>query len=467
MTRHKVFSQISLLSVICAAAAAQTPVFTSLSKVSGQYPNPYWGLVQGLNGQLYSTTTGGGPGEVFEITTGGSLTMLDVLKGHSQTGLLLATDGNFYGATLKGGRTGGGKVFRVTPEGKYTELHSFCAQSGCPDGLYPDSPLIQGADGQLYGTTTGGGGAGCTVYGDACGTIYKMTLKGEITTLYMFCLQAGCLDGQSPYGAFIQTSDGSFYGTDAGGPGGEIYQLTPSGTLNVLHTFCLQSGCPDGSDPQGVVQGPDGALYGQTESYPTVWRLALDGTFQVLYTCTQSGCADGGRGPLISATDGNLYGTSDAGGAYGHGTIYNITTSGALTVLYNFCPDPGSGCKDGASPYGPLFQATDGNFYGTTFGGPANAGGPGTVFKLSMGLAPFVSPLPAHGKVGKRISILGTNLTGSTAVSFNGTLAGSFTVNSTGSAITTTVPAGATTGPIQVTLGDGNTLSSNVPFQVK
>jgi len=406
MTQHKVLSEISLLSVICAAAAAQTPVFTSLSKVSGQYPHPYWGLVQGLNGQLYSTTAGGGrhgPGEVFEITTGGSLTMLDVLKGDSQTALLLATDGNFYGTTLKGGRTGAGNVFRVTPEGKYTELHSFCAQSGCPDGEAPNSPLIQAADGQLYGTTAQGG-PGCTAAENACGTIFKMTPKGEITTVYTFCLQAGCPDGR-PGGAFIQTSDGSFYGTGEGGPGGEIYQLTPSGTLNVLHTFCQQSGCTDGSGPTGVVQGPDGALYGKTAIYSTVWRLTLDGTFQVLYTfCTQSGCPDGagGRGPLISATHGNLYGTCEGGGAYGYGTIFNITTSGALTVLYNFCPDPGSGCKDGAEPYGPLFQATDGNFYGTTFGGaggPTNPSGPGSVFKPSMGLAPFVSSLPAHGKV--------------------------------------------------------------------
>ncbi len=128
-------------------------------------------------------------------------------------------------------------------------------------------------------------------------------------------------------------------------------------------------------------------------------------------------------------------------------------------MLYSFCPM--QGCKDGAQPFGPPFQATDGNLYGTTFGIPS------TVWRLSLGLAPFVSPLHAYGKAGGRISILGTDLTGATAVSFNGTPAGRFAVNSTGSAIATGVPEGATTGPIQVTLANGTVLSSNVPFQVK
>jgi len=275
-----------------------------------------------------------------------------------------------------------------------------------------------------------------------------MTLAGDLTTVYTFCLQAGCPDGHGPQYSMVQASDGNLYGV-AGGIGGEIFRLTLAGDLTVLYTFCQQPGCPDGSGPTGLSIGPDGALYGATESDLTIFKMALDGTFQVL-----SQPAGAAYSPPVPATDGNLYGTLYEGGATGYGAIYQITTSGALTVLYNFC----KGCS---SPFGPPFQATDGNLYGTTY--DTNS----TVWRLSLGLAPFVSPLPAYGKKGRQISILGTNLTGATAVSFNGTPAEPFTVNATGSAITTRVPNNATTGPIQVTLANGTVLSSNVPFQVK
>jgi len=163
---------------------------------------------------------------------------------------------------------------------------------------------------------------------------------------------------------------------------------------------------------------------------------------------------------LVQGTDGNLYGTTYRGGDYGNGAIFNITLSGTLTRLYSF-PGP-----DGANPYAGLVQGTDGNFYGTTYDGANGCTyGCGTVFSLSVGLGPFVKTQPASGKVGAAVKILGTNLTGATSVSFNGTAA-VFTVNSTGSAISTTVPVGATTGTVQVVTPNG-TLSSNVPFRVR
>ena len=168
--------------------------------------------------------------------------------------------------------------------------------------------------------------------------------------------------------------------------------------------------------------------------------------------------------PPVPATDGYLYGTISGGGKNGKGTIYRITTSGDLTVLHSFCSL--KDCKDGAEPMGPILQATDGNLYGTTYG-EGDEGDGGVVYKLSLDLAPFVTPVPAFGSSGQQVSILGNNLTGATAVSFNGTPAASFTVNSTGSAITATVPGGAASGSIQVTLVDGTTtLTSNVQFQV-
>jgi uncharacterized repeat protein (TIGR03803 family) len=451
---------------LCAAAAAQdeTPKFTVLAQTNS-YPHPYAGLVQGLNGQLYSTTGGasGNPGQVFEITRGGHLTTLHSLSGMSEAGLLLATDGNFYGTTFKGGGEQAGRIFRITPSGTVADLHRFCTEADCADGEYPSDPLIQGTDGNLYGTTSRGG-PGCTEYSYGCGTFFRITLAGERTTLYTFCLQDSCLDGEDPEGPIVQASDGNFYGTtNAGGAGrsGTIYRLTPSGDFTLLYTFCTQSGCPDGNGPWGLALGPDGALYGTTESYPTVFKIALGGTFQVLATLCPGPDCGSAYAPPVPATDGNLYGTIAGVGKNHQGIIYRITTSGGLTRLYSFCSLPD--CEDGGDPMGPILQATDGNLYGTTWG--VEGSNPGTVYRLVLGLAPFVTPVPAFGNAGQQVSILGNNLTGATAVFFNGSPAASFTVNATGSAITATVPDGATTGPIHVTLGNGTTLRSNVPFK--
>jgi uncharacterized repeat protein (TIGR03803 family) len=164
---------------------------------------------------------------------------------------------------------------------------------------------------------------------------------------------------------------------------------------------------------------------------------------------------------FVQATDGNLYGTTHGGGvsALNHGTIFRITPNGTLTTLYGFCSQ--SGCIDGAYPIA-LIQATDGNLYGTTESDWPNDYG--TVFTLYVGLGPFVETLPTSGKVGAAVKILGTNLTGATGVTFN-SAAAVFTVVSP-SLITTTVPAGATTGKVQVVTPSG-TLSSNVPFRVR
>jgi uncharacterized repeat protein (TIGR03803 family) len=158
-------------------------------------------------------------------------------------------------------------------------------------------------------------------------------------------------------------------------------------------------------------------------------------------------------------TDGGLYGTTVSGGVLfcqsPCGTVFKITSSGALTTLHSFYS------TDGAAPYGGLVQATNGTFYGTTQNGGTR--GQGTIFSLSTGLGPFVETNPAFGKVGTSAIILGNNLTGTTAVTFNGTAA-SFKVVSS-SAIKTTVPAGATSGTVQVTTPTG-TLNSNTIFRV-
>jgi uncharacterized repeat protein (TIGR03803 family) len=264
------------------------------------------------------------------------------------------------------------------------------------------------------------------VYGGANsngGTVFKITPSGKLTTLYSFCSQSGCMDGDGPVAGLIQATNGDLYGTTVHGGayivpygGGTVFKITPSGTLTTLYSFCSQSGCIDSANPAGpLVQATDGDLYGTT----------------VYDNCASNGCA---------------------------GTVFKIAPSGALTTLYSFCSQ--SGCTDGSTPAG-LIQATNGDLYGTTELYGAN--GDGTVFSVNVGLGPFVEVEPTSGEVGAAVKILGTNLTGATSVSFNGTGAVLEVVSS--SEMTTTVPTGATTGTVQVVTPNG-TLSSNVPFRV-
>src|SRR5262249_22313524 len=152
------------------------------------------------------------------------------------------------------------------------------------------------------------------------------------------------------------------------------------------------------------------------------FRFTPSGVFRTLYSfCSLPRCSDGdsAEAGLIQGTDGNLYGTTVNGGANDDGTVFQITPRGALTILHSFDG------TDGLQPYGGLVQGTDGNFYGTTtFGGTNNDG---TVFSVATGLAPFVETLPTLSKVGATVKILGNNLTGTTAVTFN-SIAATFNV---------------------------------------
>ncbi|HXJ93875.1 MAG TPA: choice-of-anchor tandem repeat GloVer-containing protein [Terriglobia bacterium] len=446
--------------------------------------SPYAGLVQASDGNLYGVATRGGAddgGTAFKITLGGTLTTIfnfcyqTHCAAHStQAALVQATNGEFYGTSPDGGAYGEGSVFEITPAGKLTTLYSFCAQSGCLDGGNPESALVQGNEGNLYGTAIDGGANGY-------GTIFRIAPSGTLTTLYSFCSEAGCPDGVTPWGGLAQGTDGNFYGTTLNGGDngyGTVFKVTPSGTLTTLHEFCSQINCPDGANPRGtMVQGVDGNFYGTTfyggaTGYGTVFSITRTGTLTTLYSfCSQSGCADGAEpyAGLVQGTDGNFYGTTWQGGIgncaeVGCGTIFKTTPSGMLTTLYAFCSQ--KSCPDGDLPEAALTQDTDGNFYGTTAnGGTATVcpGGCGTIFRLSAGLGPFVRTQPGGGKVGAGVKILGTNLTGATSVTFNGTPA-TFTVEAS-SVIKATVPAGATSGTVEVVTPSG-TLSSNVPFRV-
>ena len=475
---------------IAIALPAQT--FTTLYSFCSPQTNcadgaiPFAGLVQTTNGDGYGTTSEGGAnflfgGTVFRITPSGTLMTLYSFCTPSGTcadgqnpsaGLVQATNGDFYGTAEDGGANGTGTVFKITPSGTLTTLHSFCPQRGahCTDGVFPATGLVQATNGDFYGTTSEGGAKP-----GGFGTVFKITPSGALTTLHRFCAQSACPDGSVP-NALIQATNGDFYGTTAGGGAnaeGTVFKITPSGTLTTLYSFCSQTNCTDGADPSaGPVQATDGDFYGTTiggganGAGGTIFKITPLGTLTTLYSfCSQSGCADGAVPiGLIQATDGDFYGTTEEGGANSgpsgtDGTIFKITPSGTLTTLYSFCSQ--SGCTDGEYPYAGLVQGTDGDFWGTTGGGGAN--NLGTVFRLSVGLGFFVKTLPTSGKVGAAVNILGSDLTGATSVSFNGTAA-TFTVVSR-FLITTTVPAGASSGEVQVVTPSG-TLSSNVPFRV-
>lgn len=290
--------------------------------------------------------------------------------------LVQGLDGNLYGTTYEGGAHSVGTVFEITGQGALTTLYSFCTATNCTDGSQPASNLVQATDGNLYGTTAFGGTKGE-------GTVFRITSTGTLTTLHSFAFS----DGAYPVSGLIQAPDGNFYGTVQEGGAhslGTVFKMTPTGTLTTLYNFCAKPNCNDGSLPTSLVQAADGNLYGTTiqggtgyactEGCGTVFKITPAGVLMTLHSFDSS---DGASpyGNLIQATDGNFYGTTLGGGANSFGTVFKIAPTGTLTTLYSF------DTTEGFDPWSGLIQATDGNFYGTTGGGgPDNEG---TVFEIT------------------------------------------------------------------------------------
>jgi uncharacterized repeat protein (TIGR03803 family) len=487
-----------LMSASLARAQTLTTLYSFCTHVTCTTGSSPESLIQATYGDFYGTTAAGGAndtvlcsdlfvygcGTVFKVTPAGKLTTLysfctlpNCTDGAVPAAALIqAINGDFYGTTPYGGTHGGGTVFKITASGKLTTLYNFCTLANCADGSFPQAALIQAANGDLFGTTAEGGASnpGCTTLGTGCGTIFKITPNGTLTTLYSFCTLPNCTDGAVPGTALIQAANGDFYGTtELGGlnpsPGGTVFKITPTGTLTTLYSFCSQPNCADGYKPNALLRSTHGDLYGMTveggfTGNGTVFKITANGTLTTLYNiCSQSFCTDGTvPASLIQATNGDLYGTTLEGGLMDYaGTLFMITPSGTLTKLYNFC-SADQNCSDGAGP-NALIQATNGDLYGTTAERGAAYNG-GTIYSVNVGLGPFVAPKTTSGEAGAKVILLGTDLTGATSVTFNGTPA-TFTVNSTGFAITATVPVGATTGTVQVVTPNG-TLDSNVAYTV-
>ena len=221
-----------------AFAAQAGAVFTNLYSFQVSYPNgafPSAALVQGSDGYFYGTASG----TVFRISTNGALTTLYSFSGGNDgagpSELVQGSDGYFYGTTFGGGTNGQGTVFRISTNGELTTLYSF---TGGSDGANPPAALVQGSDGYFYGTTTGGGIANSNYYGglNGYGTVFKISTSGALTTLYSF---TGGNDGGLPYAGLVQGSDGNFYGTTTGGGvsrAGTVFRLTivPQPQLTII-----------------------------------------------------------------------------------------------------------------------------------------------------------------------------------------------------------------------------------------
>jgi len=460
-------STMLIALTLCAAPAipSHAQTFKNLASFDGSNGSGPWytSLVQGADGMFYgSTRVGGtyGSGAMFKISTSGTVTVLHSFcakancpDGRGPIGaLILGTDGDFYGTTeFGGGKPDKGTVFKITAGGALTTLHSFCSHTGCPDGAQPYTGLVLGTNGNFYGTTYAGGT-------DDEGTVFQMAPSGTLTTLHSFNYTT---DGAFPYGALVQAANGDFYGTTYEGDTtgyGTLFKITAAGKLTTLHNF--QS--TDGAYPEGaLIQAANGKLFGTTynggaNGYGAIFEATLAGAV----TLVHSFAATGGAYPVsgvIQATDGNLYGTTayTGSGETGYGTVFEFTSGGALTPLHTFADTDGAYVADG------LVQGTDGSFYGTTYEGGTDS--IGTVFNISTGLKAFVRTVPTSGKVGTAVTILGSDLTSASKVTFNGTMA-AFTVKSA-TEITATVPASATTGTVKV-VTTGGTLSSNVSFRV-
>ena len=456
--RAGIMLALAFLLTLAPSAGAQFAHLYNFGTHAGDPAHPnYPGFVaQGRDGNLYSTSYDGGTdnaGTVFKVTPVGQVSVLYSFDGVTgafpSSGLTLGTDGNFYGTTFENGPSSYGTVFKITPKGKLTVLHAFDNS----DGSAPWAAPVQGTDGAFYGTTEDGGSANC-------GTVYRVTVVGKFKTLYNFDGAHGC----QPLAPLVLANDGNFYGTTLVLTGvtnpnlGAIYKITPAGSITLLHSF---DGTHGAESYAPLIQASNGNFYGTTEgggNYKNgvVFEMSPAGVFTDLHDFDPN--TEGGQpfSALIEGTNGFLYGTTVYGGTFNAGTIYSIPISGGNPdTLYSF--DSTSGRAPGA----PLTPHTNGTFYGdSAWGGSDDLG---TFYSFSAGLSPFVRLVTTSAKVGKTVEILGQGFTGTTAVSFNGAAATFHVISNT--YLTALVPSGATSGFIEVTT-PGGILESNQVFRV-
>jgi len=367
--------------------------------------NPTVGLLQGSDGNFYGTTSD----TIFKLTPAGVLTTiysfcgpLDDCSAYDYPAyptLIQGQDGNFYGTSINTGTYSSGEVFKLTPSGVFTSLYSFCSVNTytyCGDGANPGAALVQDSEGNLYGTTQAGSTNADNSCYSGCGTIFKLTLSGILTTLHSFCYQVDptdCTEGTAPFSPLVQGADGNFYGTSYyGGPYGSgsaysgygtIFKITPSGSFSAIYNFGSQT--DDGSYPENLVLASDGNFYGAAVTF---FKVTPSGTLTVI----DSESTDIRQVSLGS--DGNFYGVSQA---VQNGKVVQITPTGTVTTLYAFCQS--TNCADGEisdtdAAFSAPLQGSNGNLYGTTDAGGAHNEGCNDVY-VSCGTAYELSLSPA------------------------------------------------------------------------
>ena len=348
---------------------------------------PRAGMVQGTNGDFYSTTYAGGTnhsGMVFAINSQGTLTNLWSFSGidgkNPSAALVQGTNGNFYGTTVNGGTNNLGTVFMLSPQGTFSNLWQFNGTNGSD----PAAGLVLGRDGNFYGTTLNGGT-------NNNGTVFQITPQGMLTNLWQFTTNAPT-NGVVPLTGLVQGTDGNFYGTTSEGGtngAGTVFQITPQGMLTTLWQFATNAPTNGLVPFSALVQGNDGNFYGTTDGGGTnhdgtIFRITTNGVLTSLWSFTDTD----GKSPvgLTLGSDGNFYGTTGSGGTNENGTIFRFTPEGILTTLWQF----GSDTNNGTQPIGTLVQGSDGNFYGTASKGGTNNNG--TVFELIVSPKLAITP---------------------------------------------------------------------------
>jgi uncharacterized repeat protein (TIGR03803 family) len=363
-------------------AGQETVLYAFTGQNDGSGPQA---IIRDSLGNLYGTTSDGGSGfsgVVFKVDTAGTETVLYAFQdahdgGYPNSGLAVDSSGNLYGTTNEGGSLFEGVAFEVTVASGLVILHTF---TGGTDGGYPEAGLTMDSEGNVYGTTSGGGlKSGYAGYG----VVFKLNIASQQeTVLYTF---PGGANGGAPNTGVILDSAGNVYGTAQEGTAllGVVYTVDTAGTETVLYGF---AGAADGNSPQAsLIRDSNGNLYGTTyvggpANRGVVFKITAAGKEKVLYAFT--GGDDGGYplGGLVRDSAGNLYGTTLGGGTAGAGVVYKLTAAGVESVLYSF-----KGGADGSEPTGSLVRDAAANFYGTTeHGGTGNCfSGCGVVFKLS------------------------------------------------------------------------------------
>jgi uncharacterized repeat protein (TIGR03803 family) len=431
-------------------------------------------MIRASDGNFYVVSSGGGTGRgvIARITPDGTLSVVHAMQTNDEgyspyAGVIEGSDGNFYGTTYLGGSEGGGVIYKVAPDGTYTVLRAL--GQGKLDAVLPYAGLVQAQDGFLYGTTLRGGN-------NDKGTVFRLsTSGGDFSIIHHF----DGANGENPEGALVVGADGNLYGTTLqGGSGnrGTVFRITTTGALTTLYSFPSlgafnaqgQAINATGANPRaGLLLAADGNFYGTayqggTGGWGTVFRMTPAGAVTVMHAF--SGPSFGGAYPLSGVSQdaaGNLYGTTEFGGYLNQGTAWRIDAAGQFGLLHSFS----GGALDGYKPYGKLVVVGS-DLYGVSFADSTS--GAGAIFKLDQGTG---GVLPVEFSVSSTAIDFGGSATltwaSPTASSCNSGGAWADTIGTSGTLSVTPASVGIYTYTLTCTDGAGVVRTATAALQVR